>query len=131
MNFQSAARVAVLCTYGAVTFFAKAALFTDKDWVSLGASPGTVGQVNALASDTNRGLLYVAGQFHYAGNRVANNIALWDGTNGGALGEGVNGTVYAVTVDAAGNVYAGGQFTQAGTVGATNIAKWNGTTWSA
>ena len=48
-----------------------------------------------------------------------------------ALGSGLNGIAYAITVSG-GNVYAGGTFTDAGGyVNADYIAKWNGTSWSA
>jgi hypothetical protein len=44
---------------------------------------------------------------------------------------GVNGPVYAATVDGAGNVYIGGNFTVAGDIVANRVAKWNGSNWSA
>ncbi len=43
----------------------------------------------------------------------------------------MNSYVYALAVDASGNLYAGGNFTTAGGVAANHIAKWNGTSWSA
>lgn len=48
----------------------------------------------------------------------------------GPTSTGMNGTVYALTTDSAGNLYAGGVFTTAGGTTANNVAKWNGTTWS-
>ena len=39
--------------------------------------------------------------------------------------------VYALAVDASGNLYAGGDFTTAGGVSANRIAKWDGSSWSA
>ncbi len=51
----------------------------------------------------------------------------------GSLGTGTNATVYALAVDASGNVYVGGVFTTYGSnVTANHIAKWNSSTgWSA
>jgi len=43
---------------------------------------------------------------------------------------GVNGTVYAVVNDGAGNVYIGGNFTIVNGTPANGVAKWNGTSWS-
>ena len=66
----------------------------------------------------------------------ADNIAKWNGSAWSTFGSGPGGTVYgtevyAVTVDAAGNIYIGGSFTSVGGSTATNIAKWNGSAWSA
>jgi hypothetical protein len=44
---------------------------------------------------------------------------------------GTSGPVYALAVDAAGNLYAGGDFTAAGGVSANRIAIWDGNAWSA
>jgi trimeric autotransporter adhesin len=47
-------------------------------------------------------------------------------------GTGMNGTVWAITVDpATGTMYAGGEFTQAGGGSANRVAKWDGSSWSA
>ena len=82
-----------------------------------------------------RGNLYAAGEFLTAGGVRANGIAKWDSATSSwiALGTGVDGTVYALAVDASGNLYAGGEFTAAGGAVANHIAKWDGTTssWSA
>jgi hypothetical protein len=42
---------------------------------------------------------------------------------------GLDGMVYALTVDAGGNLYAGGKFTTAGGAAASRIARWDGSTW--
>src|SRR5262249_53599723 len=54
--------------------------------------------------------------------------AFWDAR---FHGRGVNGTVFAVTVDGSGNMYVGGGFSTAGSALASWIARWDGTTWSA
>lgn len=53
----------------------------------------------------------------------------WVGLNADQLGVGVEGVVYAVASDGAGNVYVGGSFTKAGTVDAQNVARWDGARW--
>src|SRR5690348_14301476 len=101
--------------------------FSDADWVSLGGLTGTSGNVNAIAVNTNAGLVYVGGQFNVVGTTVASNLAVWNGTNWSALGLGVDGAVNALALDEAGNLYVGGSFTNAGGTTANRIAKWNGT----
>ena len=78
--------------------------------------------------------LYAGGEFTSAGGVAANYIAKWNGSSWSALGSGMNGIVYALTVfdDGSGPaLYAGGVFTIAGGVAANHIAKWNGSSWSA
>ena len=97
---------------------------------------GTNGVVQALVVYGN--VLYVGGFFTSAGRTPATNVAKWDGTSWSALGAGIGGTglnsnygtVYALAVDASGNLYAGGRFTRAGGVAASNVAKWDGSAWS-
>jgi BspA type Leucine rich repeat region (6 copies) len=106
--------------------------FSDADWGSLGISglPGTSGQIEAVAIDTN-GNVYVGGEFTIIGTAVANNIVRWNGAAWSPLGAGMNGQVEALVLDGEGNLYAGGSFTEAGGINANGIAKWNGTNWSA
>jgi hypothetical protein len=73
----------------------------------------------------------VGGAFTTAGGVVANHIAKWDGTTWSALGAGIDGAVFAMALDGAGNLYAGGDFTSAGGVAANHIAKWDGRRWGA
>jgi UDP-N-acetylglucosamine--N-acetylmuramyl-(pentapeptide) pyrophosphoryl-undecaprenol N-acetylglucosamine transferase len=75
-------------------------------------------------------LLVVGGNFTFAGNIPANNIAAWNGSSWSALGGGMNGLVVALTVFN-GNLIAGGLFTTAGGTACINIAQWNGISWSA
>ena len=73
-----------------------------------------------------------------SGNLAVNSIAQWNGTSWSALGSGVNGDVYALTVSGS-NVYAGGYFSRvcgnaacnSGNQPVNNIAQWNGAYWSA
>jgi probable HAF family extracellular repeat protein len=104
-------------------------------WPLGGGSTNGVNQtVYALAASTF-GPLYAAGNFSQAGGVAVNNIAQWDGTNWTPLGtgttNGLNGTVYSLLLDSAGELVVGGSFAQAGGVAATNIAIWDGHAWSA
>ena len=65
----------------------------------------------ALAASGNE--LYAGGDFGWAGEGPARNIAKWDGSRWSALGSGVNGGVFALVV--AGNeLFATGGFDTAG-----------------
>jgi len=102
-------------------------------WSALDA--GTNDQVWALAVDGS-GNLYAGGYFTSAGGVLALFVAKWNGVDWSALEAGMTGgsqgaAVYALAVDASGNLYAGGQFLTAGGVQANRLAKWNGTSWSA
>jgi hypothetical protein len=72
----------------------------------------------------------VGGNFTKAGGVKARNISRWNGSEWRALGEGTDGTVFALAATE-GNIYAAGQFATAGVVGAKDIARWNGREWSA
>ena len=98
-------------------------------WSPLG--PGTDGPIYALAWDGVNNYLYAGGDFTAAGGVPADRIARWDGQTWSALGSGVNGICYALTVDEAGNLYAGGLFTTAGGGLVNHIARWDGQNWHA
>ncbi|MBK9138252.1 MAG: hypothetical protein IPM17_05730 [Verrucomicrobia bacterium] len=103
--------------------------FTDENWVSMGALPGTDGDVNAAVVDAS-GNLYIGGKFTIVGDVLARNVVKWNGRAWSALGSGVDGPVLAMAVSGT-DVYVGGEFATAGGVTAVNIAKWNGSVWSA
>ncbi len=109
----------------------------DDCWVSGFHLPGLTGDVYALARDGAK--VYVGGYLINAGGLPVNNIAMWDGSRWHDMGGGVStGTsaarVYALAVDADGDVYVGGWFTQAGTgeeaITVRNLALWNGSAWA-
>jgi hypothetical protein len=82
--------------------------------------------------------VYVGGYFTTLNSATMNHIGLWNNvtetfsalTDFDTSVTGTNDYVYALKVDAAGNVYVGGTFTLAGGVANTAyIAKWNGINW--
>ncbi|EEF56972.1 hypothetical protein [Pedosphaera parvula] len=105
--------------------------FTDADWTSLNGLPGANGKVSTVVINTNSGLVYIGGNFQFAGTTIVSNVAVWDGITWKSLGNGLKGTVSALALDDQGNLYVGGSFTTTGGIFATNIARWDGTSWSA
>ncbi len=101
---------------------------------------GTVnGQINAVAVSAD-GDVYIGGTFASVGSMGAQNIARWDSADAqwhplgqpSAGNNGVDGTVYALTIVSNGDVYVGGRFGRAfdgTTVPAGNVARWNGSQW--
>ncbi|MBN1781068.1 VCBS repeat-containing protein [bacterium] len=78
---------------------------------------------------TSQGLV-IGGNFVMAGNKIVNNIALFDGSSWQGLAGGVNSTVLAVA-EYHGEIYAGGKFTRVNGQRQYYIAKWDGSQWSA
>jgi hypothetical protein len=71
------------------------------------------------------GNLIVEGIFDSIGGIKANNIASWNGISWSALGAGISGACYVMTVYN-GDLYVGGSFLLSGSY---NMAMWNGSTW--
>jgi len=102
----------------------RAPAFEDLDHVS---------KITILRTVGNK--LYVGGRFERANRKLANNIAVWDGTDWSTLGKGVDGEVKDIC--AVGNdIYVCGDFSYVnkgksdeGTK-AYQVAKWNGTAWA-
>ena len=103
--------------------------FSDADWISMGSPPGVDLYVHAMAVDS-LGNLYLGGDFSSAGGVPVNRIAKWDGQSWSALGSGIGGVVYALSVRGT-DLYVGGNFATAGGIQAQGIAKWDGSAWSA
>ena len=106
----------------------------NDQWLPLGQ--GTDGEVRAIemASD---GSVYVGGSFTRVfqtdGTEVlVYGVARWDGTVWSALGNGVNGSVETIAIDANDTIYIGGDFTLDGSEQAElmYVAQWNGTAWA-
>src|SRR5258705_34815 len=70
-------------------------------WVpTFGGAPGVDSDVVAstVFDDGGGPALYVGGFFTTAGGVAANYVAKWNGSSWSALGSGMNGSVYALTV---------------------------------
>ncbi|HEY0456319.1 MAG TPA: hypothetical protein VGE41_08080, partial [Verrucomicrobiae bacterium] len=82
--------------------------------------------------------LVAAGRFQTAGKTNAAGVALWDGANWSALGNGIgvaihqpylySTPVYALATHGS-EIYAGGAFPVAGDEECINLAKWDGKAW--
>ena len=105
----------------------------DENWRAGFDNPGAAYATSILAVAVAGPNVYIGGYFNrlsYDSGVITNNVAWWDGTSWHALGNGVNGTVHALAVTAAGELYAGGEFTSAGGVSAAHVARWDGAAWS-
>lgn len=84
-------------------------------------------------SISQQGDLYAGGSFTAIDGVEANNIAKWDGSTWSAVGtntgNGVNGEVFAVTIDEKEQIFVGGHFSNAGGLPANYIAMWDGSSW--
>jgi hypothetical protein len=102
-------------------------------WAAMGT--GMNNTVQAITVDTQRGRIYVGGQFTTANAVTVNRICYWNGSTFVAMDGGVNGVVYAIAVAPNGDVWIGGDFTTVGTGVAvtTGVARWNvaTSTWTA
>jgi hypothetical protein len=103
-------------------------------WYALG--PGVNNRVQALV--IHGSCLYVGGYFNFAGSVQADELACWNLTShtwspisSAITMEVISPSVYALAVDASGNLIVGGQFNSVGGVAARNVARFNGVTWSA
>jgi len=108
----------------------------EPNWKPGQGIPGINENVNAVTRWDPDGngpqpeLLIAGGQFSFAGDIGANNIAAWDGNRWQPLGGGINYVVLALTVYN-GKLIVGGDFSKAGDVDANNIACWDGNNWQA
>jgi trimeric autotransporter adhesin len=92
-------------------------------WSALGS--GTNGNtVCALAADGS-GNLYAGGMFDTIGAVAARHIAKWDGSAWLPLGNGISASIYALALDARGNIHS------PETINDTTLSvfKWDGTLW--
>ena len=90
------------------------------------ATPGAGGDGRSLLVKGTE--LWVGGEFAFAGNVPAANIARWNGTTFQAVGNGLNGLVMSLA-EYAGQVCAGGIFDFSGAVLTGPKAMWNGSSW--
>jgi len=110
------------------------AQFVGGRWQPIGAGLDG-GSVRALATFEREGesQLIVAGDFETIGGATMGNIAAFDGDSWTSLGDGLDGTVLALTIynaDAAGaELIAGGVFAQSGMLELNHIGRWDGSSW--
>jgi hypothetical protein len=101
------------------------------DWTTIADQlQGEAPYVADMAVDQNS-QLYIGGSFDSVSGIPARNIAYWDGNAWHALGDGVNGQVYALAYDPGGGLYAAGSLTEAGGLTVQHVARWDGQTWHA
>ena len=101
------------------------------------AQPGVNGPVEAILPDAAPGAsgadadaLIAAGSFTVAGGTTpASRVARWDGRRWTALGDGLNGDVFALARLGNGQVVAGGSFTASGDRPMQRVARWDGQAW--
>ena len=98
----------------------------DENWDRRFNRPGVDNAVYSIV--VSGALVYVGGQFSYAGDVPAANVAAWDGMSWHALGGGLDSVVFALAISG-GTLYAGGSFHHAGEMPAAHIAAWDGTSW--
>ncbi len=120
---------------GGGTVFSKNFIkWTGSDWQAMGKGVGfrsISGRVNTIAvSET--GQVFIGGAFGYVAGRPAQNVAVWNGNEWSALGNGVDEEVFALAIDGT-DVYVGGSFSKAGAISANHIARYDAATgtWSA
>ncbi len=87
---------------------------------------GGVQGSRVTALDDYGGTIYVGGTFTQTGTVAALNVAVWNGSQWGALGDGVEGTVRGISASGSG-VYAAGDIYASGTpqVDLNYAARWN------
>lgn len=100
------------------------ARWDGKKWDSLGAGLSGPKPNDCFIDEIDfdlHGNVYVSGSFIDAGDIKSQNIAKWDGTSWGSLGEGLPVTIKSIACDFSGNVFAGVH---------DSILKWDGEKWS-
>ena len=115
------------------------ARWDGSSWTAFGG--GLTGQTNGVANvrscavfdDGSGPALIVGGHFKAAGAALVSDIAAWDGSDWRALGDGLDGRVFATAAcDLGGGpaLFAGGNFTSAGGVESSQIARWENGSFS-
>ncbi len=113
------------------------------DWLPGGGLPGISGQVHAQVMWDPDGpgvqpeRLVVGGRFSVAGDSLAVNVAMWDGSSWQPMGDGFGGVlssvnepeVNALVVTPSGELIAGGRFLKSGTTDLGHLARWDGSSW--
>ena len=101
---------------------------TAQVWTDFGF-PGQNKTVNTIEVNEVDNKAYVGGSFtNIPGAGTVNNVAMWDGVQWNALGDGFDDEVKSLKFYN-NELYAGGDFIYSGTELVNGIAKWNGTSW--
>ena len=105
-----------------------------KSWRALTPGSGVASQedlsfVTATASTSTD--IYLGGRFNVVDTFETPNVAALDRQTGiwRALGDGLDGHVWALLSAPDGSLYAGGDFRHSGSVEVNGVARWDGTAW--
>ncbi len=100
--------------------FAGAAISYSGAWINA--------SINTMVKDTVSGDIFAGGNFLFAGDSIAFNVARWDGNQWHPMGNGFSGQVLKLTLYQ-NTLYACGAFSRSGADTVNCIAKWNGLNW--
>jgi hypothetical protein len=111
----------------------RAAFWNGTAWNALG--DGFNSSIYTLAMN-GTGSLFAGGAFAASGTNVVVRLGRWNGTlwagvTPGGAGNGADNTVYALALDANGDVYVGGAFFSVGSTLVNYVARWDGANWFA
>lgn len=84
--------------------------------------------ISSLVKDPVSGDIYAGGNFLFAGDSIAHNVARWDGSQWHPLGKGFSSVVKDLLFFQ-NTLYACGAFIRSGSDTVNCVAKWNGTDW--
>lgn len=109
--------------------------FDGTNWFPLGTGisgssviSGPIGTGILTIALTNN-YVYAGGCFTNAGGVMANNIAVWNGTNWSAMGNGPGGAVASILVRPDGVYAAGAPFYNVSYYGSPFFSRWDGANW--
>ena len=119
----------------------KIAKWDGATWCSLGEGLSRIvindfppyQQINVARVDSllaHGGNLVVGGGFNMASAVAATNVAVWDGFQWSALGEGLRGGAVRSLAALGQGLYAGGGFTSRADEPLSRIARWDGQRWT-
>ncbi|MBK8874262.1 MAG: T9SS type A sorting domain-containing protein [Bacteroidetes bacterium] len=104
---------------------------TSQSIIPLGHGVRTSGLIETMAYDSATGYIYAGGYFENIGGVETQGVAMWNGSQWLAMGDGIPGGYVTSICILNGDVYVGGNFENAGGVPVKNIARWDGTSWHA
>ena len=92
----------------------------EQSWSAVGNGGGVEGHINVMKTIGDK--LYMGGNFSSVDGVAANSIISWDGNQWEAVGEGVEGEVFAIEATPQGHLIIGGNFTLISDPQYSNIA---------